>query len=75
MPTNKKALIRYKYLDKLLSDPFHYYDRKTSCEMVNNLPDYSLCKLSKKTIENDINDLKEYPFNAPPTRPKKCLPR
>ena len=26
MPANKNAVIRYKYLDELLSDKHHYYD-------------------------------------------------
>lgn len=26
MPTNKNTIMRYKYLDRLLSDHYHYYD-------------------------------------------------
>ena len=35
MPTNKNALIRYKYLDRLLSDHHHYYDIHDLTEKVN----------------------------------------
>ena len=37
MPTNKNALIRYKYLDRLLSDHYHYYDIHDLTEKVNNM--------------------------------------
>ncbi len=37
MPTNKNAYIRYKCLDKLLSDRHHYYDRKALTEKVNDM--------------------------------------
>gem|GEM_PF-5799864 len=33
MPTNKNAFIRYKYLDRLLSDRHHYYDRSNLTEI------------------------------------------
>ena len=35
MPTNKNAFIRYKYLDRLLSDRHHYYDINDLTERVN----------------------------------------
>ena len=37
MPTNKLAFIRYKFLDQLLSDYHHYYDRKMLTEKVNDM--------------------------------------
>ena len=37
MPTNKNAFIRYKFLDRLLSDRHHYYDRKALWEKVNDM--------------------------------------
>ena len=36
MPVNKNAFIRYKYLDKLLSDRHHYYDINDLTEKVND---------------------------------------
>jgi len=40
MPTNKNALIRYKYLDELLSDQRHYYDIHDLTEICNNKQKY-----------------------------------
>ena len=37
MPINKNALIRYKYLDRLLSDRHHYYDINDLTEKVNDM--------------------------------------
>ena len=37
MPTNKNAFIRYKYLDRLLSDRHHYYDINDLTEKVNDM--------------------------------------
>lgn len=37
MPTNKNALIHYKYLDRLLSDYHHYYDILDLTERVNTM--------------------------------------
>ncbi len=72
MPTNKNAFIRYKYLDRLLSDHHHYYDRNDLTERVNEmLVRDGLRTVVKRTIELDLEDLKYAPFNAPITEFKK----
>lgn len=66
MPSNKKALIRYKFLDRLLSDRHHCYDRKTLWEKVNEELAFAGFKtVTKRCIETDIDDLQDAPFNAP----------
>lgn len=72
MPTNKNAYIRYKCLDKLLSDRHHYYDRKTLTEKVNNmLYELGYRPVGKRTIEKDLDALMCSPFNAPIKETKK----
>lgn len=66
MPTNKNALVRYKFLDRLLSDHHHYYDRKTLVEKVNEMLNQAGYKpVGKRTIEKDLEELTYSPFNAP----------
>jgi predicted DNA-binding transcriptional regulator YafY len=66
MPTNKNAFIRYKFLDRLLSDRLHYYDRTALWEKVNEmLYDAGFKEVTKRCIETDIIDLMDAPFNAP----------
>ena len=66
MPSNKNALIRYKFLDRLLSDSHHFYDRKTLWEKVNEmLFDAGFKEVTRRCIETDIIDLMDAPFNAP----------
>ncbi|MBQ5936390.1 MAG: WYL domain-containing protein [Bacteroidaceae bacterium] len=66
MPSNKNALIRYKFLDRLLSDRHHFYDRKTLWEKVNEmLFDAGFKEVTRRCIETDIIDLMDAPFNAP----------
>lgn len=66
MPTTKNALIRYYHLDKLLSDSHHYYDRKDLTEKVNDLLVFDGFKtVEKRTIEKDIVNMQDAPFNAP----------
>ena len=66
MPTNKNAFIRYKFLDRLLSDRHHYYDRKALWEKVNEmLDDAGFKQVTRRCIETDIIDLMDAPFNAP----------
>ncbi len=63
MPSNKNAIIRYKYLDEMLSDWNHYYTRADLCEKCNEMlrrDGYS--EVSKRTIELDIVDLSMSPF-------------
>ena len=40
MPTNKNALVRYRILDRLLSDHHHYYDIHDLRKKVNDKLDY-----------------------------------
>lgn len=66
MSTNKNALIRYKFLNRLLSDRHHYYDRKSLWEKVNEmLYDAGFKQVTRRCIETDIVDLQDSPFNAP----------
>ncbi|MBQ6186412.1 MAG: WYL domain-containing protein [Prevotella sp.] len=66
MPTNKNALIRYKYLDGLLSDYHHYYDIHDLTEKVNDmLYDDGFPEVTQRCIEKDINTLEYAPFSAP----------
>lgn len=66
MPTNKNAFIRYKYLDRLLSDYHHYYDIHDLTEKVNDmLYEDGFPEVTQRCIEKDINTLEYSPFSAP----------
>ena len=66
MPTNKNALIRYKYLDSLLSDYHHFYDIHDLTEKVNDmLYEDGFPEVTQRCIEKDINTLEYAPFSAP----------
>jgi predicted DNA-binding transcriptional regulator YafY len=78
MPTNKNALVRYKYLDKLLSDYHHFYDIHDLTEKVNDmLYDEGFPEVTQRCIEKDINTLEYAPFSAPIERfiknGKRCI--
>ena len=78
MPTNKNALIRYKYLDKLLSDYHHFYDIHDLLEKVNDmLYDDGFPEVTQRCIEKDLNTLEYAPFSAPIVRfnknGKRCI--
>ena len=78
MPTNKNALIRYKYLDRLLSDHHHYYDIHDLTEKVNDmLYEDGFPEVTQRCIEKDLNTLEYAPFNAPIERStkqgKRCI--
>ena len=65
MPTNKNALIRYKYLDRLLSDHHHYYDIHDLTEKVNDMLYVDgFSEVTQRCIEKDLVDL-EGLFSAP----------
>jgi predicted DNA-binding transcriptional regulator YafY len=69
MPTNKNALIRYKHLDRLLSDHHHYYDIHDLTEKVNDI----LCgagykAVTQRCIEKDLNAMEYELFSAPIVR-------
>lgn len=66
MATHKKALIRYKYLDMLLSDRHHYYDINDLTDKVNDmLNDDCFKTVTRRCIEKDLVNLQEAPFTAP----------
>ena len=66
MPTNKNAFIRYKHLDRLLSDHRHYYDIHDLTERVNaKLYDDGFPEVTQRCIEKDLNALEFAPFSAP----------
>ncbi len=72
MPNTKNALVRYKYLDELLSDHHHYYCRRELADKVNAMLERDGYKtVDKRTIETDINNLMCSPFNAPIVEFKK----
>ena len=78
MPTNKNALIRYKYLDGLLSDYHHYYDIHDLTEKVNDmLYEDGFPEVTQRCIEKDLNTLEYAPFSAPIERftknGKRCI--
>ena len=78
MPTNKNALIRYKYLDSLLSDYHHFYDIHDLTEKVNDmLYEDGFPEVTQRCIEKDINTLEYAPFSAPIERfnknGKRCI--
>ena len=78
MPTNKNALIRYKYLDRLLSDHHHYYDIHDLTDKVNDmLYDDGFPEVTQRCIEKDLNTLEFAPFSAPIERfnwnGKRCI--
>ena len=78
MPTNKNALIRYKYLDRLLSDHHHYYDIHDLTEKVNDmLYEDGFPEVTQRCIEKDLNTLEYAPFSAPIARfswsGKRCI--
>lgn len=71
MPTNKNALIRYKYLDRLLSDHHHYYDIHDLTEKVNDkLEDDGFERVTQRCIEKDLIDMQGL-FGAPIEHEKK----
>ena len=67
MPTNKNAFIRYKYLDRLLSDRHHYYDINDLTEKVNDMMEQDGLGISvvRRTIEKDLLNMQLAPFSAP----------
>lgn len=66
MPTNKNALVRYRILDRLLSDHHHYYDIHDLAEKVNGMLDYDGYEtVTQRCIEKDLVSLEGAPFSAP----------
>lgn len=72
MPANKNAVIRYKFLDDLLSDRFHYYSMEELTEKVNErLENLGYTPVVSRTLEKDIVFLQERPFCIPLERNRK----
>ena len=58
MPKNKNALIRYRILDKLLSDKHHYYTRNDLWEKCNSkLVEMGYSPVTKRTVELDLHNM------------------
>ena len=65
MPTNKNALVRYRILDRLLSDHHHYYNIHELTDKVNEKLDNDGFKtVTQRCIEKDLVDM-EGLFSAP----------
>lgn len=63
MPSNKNAVVRYKYLDDMLSDTHRSYTCTEMWERCNErLRMDGYPEVTKRTIENDLNDLEGSPF-------------
>ncbi len=71
MATNKNALMRYKQLDRLLSDHHHYYDIHDLTDRVNDwLVDEKYKEVTQRCIEKDLVNM-EVLFGAPIAHFKK----
>lgn len=65
MPETKNALIRYKYLDDLLSDRHHYYSTREIWEKCcEKLVDNGYKDVTLRCIQEDIKFLEYAPFYA-----------
>ncbi|CCY34986.1 putative uncharacterized protein [Alistipes sp. CAG:831] len=63
MPSNKNAVIRYMYLEEMLSDRHHYYTSTELYEKCNEkLRQNVYPEVSKRTVELDLIDLEFFPF-------------
>lgn len=56
MPANKNALIRYRYLDELLSSRVRYYTRQ---ELTDKINEHLASPVSKRCIEKDLVDIQD----------------
>lgn len=56
MPANKNALIRYRYLDELLSSRVKYYTRQ---ELTDKLNEHLSTPVSKRCVEKDLIDIQD----------------
>lgn len=56
MPSNKNALIRYRYLDELLSSRVKYYTRQ---ELTDKLNEHLAVPVSKRCVEKDLIDIQD----------------
>lgn len=56
MPANKNALIRYRYLDELLSSRVKYYTRQ---ELTDKINEHLASPVSKRCVEKDLIDIQD----------------
>lgn len=64
MAVNKNAVIRYMYLDQMLSDRHHYYTRAELTDKCNEkLREDGFGEVTKRTIEMDLIALQDAPFS------------
>lgn len=64
MAVNKNAVIRYMYLDQMLSDRNHYYTRAELTDKCNEkLREDGFGEVTKRTIEMDLIALQDAPFS------------
>lgn len=78
MPSNKNAIIRYMFIDAMLSNRHHRYDIHDLTEKCNRqLEENGDKEVSQRCIEKDINDLERPPFCAEIERTridgKRCI--
>ena len=64
MPVNKRAITRYKQLDKLLSDKYHCYDINDLTEKCNDVLAEIGQDVTRRCIEKDLHALEGEPFYA-----------
>ena len=66
MPANKNAVLRYKYLDDLLSDRHHHYTLSEIADKVNGkLEELGYDIVGIRQYQKDVLFLQERPFCAP----------
>lgn len=56
MPANKNALIRYRYLDEMLSSRVRYYTRQ---ELTDKINEQLATPVSKRCVEKDLIDIQD----------------
>jgi predicted DNA-binding transcriptional regulator YafY len=56
MPANKNALIRYRYLDEMLSSRVRYYTRQ---ELTDKINEKLATPVSKRCVEKDLIDIQD----------------
>ena len=56
MPSNKNALIRYRYLDELLSSRGRSYTRQ---ELTDRINEHLVTPVSKRCVEKDLIDIQD----------------
>ena len=66
MPANKNAVLRYKFIDELLSDSHHHYNMEDLLKAVNlRLEINGSQQIALRTLQLDIKAMQDEVFNAP----------